>query len=146
MKFSGNDDESENCAKSCEKLDCSKPNMFCQSKPNEPGFCKCNNGYEMVNGTCVDIDECQLLPPVCSQVRILVQSSMFLFFYCRFRNAQIFLGNGTAIAMMVTFWTRIRVAPLTSNTNLPPCSFQEAVKFVAKKSQLGCSLAGKNAY
>ena len=60
-------DEGMNCTLSCSDVHCLE-NQFCQKLPDGNGICLCENGYKMQNGSCVDIDECEILPPYCSQV------------------------------------------------------------------------------
>jgi len=61
------EDENGHCHDSCSMLQCSE-NQYCQHTPNSNGTCLCDDGYQMNDESiCIDVNECQSLPPVCSQ-------------------------------------------------------------------------------
>lgn len=62
------DDEHE-CATSCQNVNCAGSHQSCRGVPNGQGSCVCDNGYQMLNdSTCVDVNECEMGMPPCSQV------------------------------------------------------------------------------
>ena len=64
------DDEGIKCTESCNDIECEGENERCHGKPVDgEGTCVCDNGFKRdINGSCVDIDECQELKvPPCSQ-------------------------------------------------------------------------------
>ena len=87
----------EACIDACTMVDCKGPHEQCHGHPDQPGECVCLDGFQRVNGSCVDVDECTSLQiPPCSQVlkrypylknalavRIHMQYSLFhTFQYC----------------------------------------------------------------
>ena len=111
------EDENGHCHDSCSMLQCSE-NQYCQHTPNSNGTCLCDDGYQMNDESiCIDVDECQSLPPVCSQVLKFAKKFLFpcfgsfvIFLSFCFRNATIMLVRMIVNVRMDIVLTRVKDA------------------------------------